>query len=58
MSLDNLILQALKNHEVQMGMDRLAGKSGLEAERLQWDLSGGNGAEIQLPAEGEKPRRG
>lgn len=57
MSLDNLILQALKNHEVQIGMDRLAGESGLEAEkRLQWDLSDGNGAEIQLPAEGEKPR--
>lgn len=57
MSLDNLILQALKNHEVQIGLDRLAGESGLEAERrLQWDLSDGNGAEIQLPAEGEKPR--
>ena len=57
MSLDNLILQALKNHEVQIGMDRLAGGRGLEAEkRLQWDLSDGNGAEIQLPAEGEKPR--
>ena len=57
MSLDNLILQALKNHEVQIGLDRLAGESGLEAERrLQWDLSDGNGTEIQLPAVGEKPR--
>lgn len=32
MSLDNLILQALKNHEVHIGMDRLAGESWLEAE--------------------------
>lgn len=59
MSLDNLILQALKNHGVQMGMNRLAGESGLEAERrFQWDLSDANRAEIQPLAEREKPRRG
>ena len=52
MSLDNLILQALKNHGVQMGMNRLAGESRLEAERrFQWDLSDANRAEIQPPAE-------
>ena len=52
MSLDNLILQALKNHGVQMGMNRLAGENGLEAERrFQWDLSDANRAEIQPPAE-------
>ena len=44
-SLDNLILQSLKNHKVQMGLGSLVGESGLGAGRgLWWGLSEGNGS--------------
>lgn len=44
-SLDNLILQSLKNHEVPMGVASLVGESGLGAGRgLWWGLSQGSGS--------------